>query len=153
MEWIEPKTDWGAKYNDIGEYIGDYFNVSDYERITNNLVIIRDMYIAYNKPRVPFEDFSDITVESLAYADDFNHIERNLEALIKGFGGLNRLIGYMKVYVDNGKTIDYDELNRIESLSLQIYELLPIEYRSQRQLEFSLGLENIGEFSTIASYV
>lgn len=153
MAWITPKTDWQARYNEIGDYIGDYFNVSDYNRICNNLSHIKELYLAYNKPDVAFENFDTIAVNDLAYAETFNKIERNMEALIKGFGGLNALIGQMKIYLDNGRTIDYTELNRIESLSLEIYKLLPIEYKAQRQLEFSLGLNNIGEFSTLAREV
>ena len=153
MAWITPKTDWKAKYNELGDYIGDYFNVSDYNRIINNLYMLNDLYLQYNKPQVAFETFDTIAVNDLAYAETFNKIERNMEALIKGYGGLNALIGQMKIYLNNGKTIDYDELNRIESLSLEIYELLPIEYKAQRQLEFSLGLNNIGEFSTLAGEV
>lgn len=148
--WIQPKTDWGAKYNELGDYIGDYFNVSDYNRICNNLLLLRDLYINYNKPKTNFFNFNDITINKLAYADDFNRIERNLEELIIKYGGFNSFIGQMKTYFDNGKTIDYNELNRIESLTLKIYEYLPFEYKSQRQIEFSLGLDNIGEFSTIA---
>lgn len=151
MAWITPKTNWKARYNEQGEYIGDYFNVEDYNRICGNLQLIKDLYIAYNKPSIDFETFTIINRQSLAYANDFNKIERNLEKLLKAFGGLNNLIGKMKTYLNNGRTIDYAELNRIESVSLELYELLPREYQAQRQLEFSLGLWNIGNFSTIAN--
>lgn len=153
MAWITPKTDWGAKYDSNGNYIGDYFNVSDYERITNNLLILKDLYISYNKPEIDFINPRSITIESLAYASDFNAIEKNAEELISHFGGLDDLVGHIKTYLDNGRTIDFNELNRIESLSLTIYELLPIEYRNEAHLEFSLGLQNIGEFSTLAREV
>ena len=153
MEWITPKTNWSVRLDSDGNYIGDFFNKSDYERIVNNLLYIKELYVTYKKPRVPFESFSDITYESLAYAEDINKIERNLERLIKYYGGLNALIGHIKTYVTNGKTIDFDELNRIEGLTLKIYEYLPIEYKHQRKLEFSLGLDNIGEFSTLTEGV
>lgn len=151
MAWITPKTNWKARYNEQGEYIGDYFNVEDYNRIINNLCILKDLYIQYNKPSINFETFTVVNRQSLAYAEDFNKIERNLEQLLKNFSGLNNLVGKMKKYVNNGRTIDYAELNRIEKASLGLYEVLPREYRSQRYLEFSLGLDNIGEFSTIAN--
>ena len=148
MAWITPKTDWQARYNDAGEYIGDFINVVDYNRICGNLQHLKNLYAEYNKPNPIFITFEDITVNSLAHSREWNIIENNLEELIKKYGGLNSLVGNKKTYVDNGKVIDYNELNRIESISLQIDNLLPLEYACQKQLQYSLGLDNIGIFST-----
>lgn len=150
MAWIQPKTNWQARYNESGEYIGDFLNVADYERICGNLQLIRDLYISYNKPSVILDTMETIDHTSLAYASQWNAIENNLEKLIIAFGGLLSLSGNKKIYIDNGRTIDYTELNRIENVSLLIYDYLPLEYNAERHLEFSLGLDNIGSFSTIA---
>ena len=37
MEWIEPKTDWKVEYDENGNYIGDYLNVKDLNRMLNNI--------------------------------------------------------------------------------------------------------------------
>lgn len=150
MAWTTPKTDWAIRYDENGEYLGDFLNVEDYNRICGNLQHIKNEFIDYNKPNIDFKAMEEITIRSLAYASQWNAIEENLEALIKGGSYTPIIISSGKRYVDNGRTIDYTELNRIESLSLQIHELLEIEYKAQRQLEFSLGLDNIGEFSTLA---
>lgn len=150
MAWTTPKTDWQATYDENGEYLGDFLNVADYERICGNLQHIKDLYIEYNKPNVTLDAMVSIDTSSLAYASQWNAIENNLEKLIIAFGGLLSLAGNKKIYIANGRTIDYNELNRIESISLQVYEYLPLEYNAERHLEFSLGLDNIGAFSTIA---
>lgn len=150
MAWITPKTNWRAIYDESGEYLGDFLNVADYERISGNLQHIKDLYIEYNKPNVTLDAMVSIDTSSLAYASQWNAIENNLEKLIIAFGGLLSLAGNKKIYIANGRTIDYNELNRIESISLQVYEYLPLEYNAERHLEFSLGLDNIGAFSTIA---
>lgn len=150
MAWQTPKTNWKATYDESGEYLGDFLNVADYERICSNLQLIRDLYITYNKPNVVLDYMETIDNTSLAYASQWNAIENNLEKLIVAFGGLLDLAGNKKIYIANGRTIDFNELNRIESVSLLINEYLPLEYNAQRQLEFSLGLDNIGVFSTIA---
>ena len=41
--WIEPKTDWSAQYSDTGRFIGDFFNITDYNRIKNNLLYLREL--------------------------------------------------------------------------------------------------------------
>ena len=42
MAWTTPKTDWKAEYSNIEIYLGDFFNVEDYNRIKNNLQYIDD---------------------------------------------------------------------------------------------------------------
>lgn len=153
MDWQTPKTDWKAKYNSEGDYIGDFLNLVDYRRICGNLQHIKEEYISYNKPNVSFQEFVKLTIESLAHSSEWNIIESNLEELIKNYGGLSDDIGKKKTFLDNGLVIDYDELNRIESISLKIKELLPIEYNAQKQLQYSLGLDNIGVFSQRADGV
>ena len=70
--WIQPKTDWIKD---------DYFNASDFNRIKNNLVCLRDIA---NKM---YEDFditslgNDKTYRDYFYADEINTIEDNFEKI------------------------------------------------------------------------
>ena len=110
MNWITPKTDWTAD---------DYFNVSDWDRIRGNLEFLHDFVCNF------FNSFSILptkekNVKSWLYASDLNTIERNLETINKLSVAVE--IGETKVFVDNGHSIDYVELNRIEQACLDIYE-------------------------------
>lgn len=151
--WRTPKTDWQTKYNELGEYTGDYLNVDDYTRIKENILFLKSQYAEYRKATPSIEPMETITFGKLCYAEEWNRIERNIEELLIKFGGLDKLIGDMKIYLNGGVIIDTEELNRIESLCLKIYEYLPVEYKEQSQLQFSLGLENIGIFSQRAEGV
>lgn len=41
--WKQPKTDWKIEYDENGDYIGDYFEVADYNRIKNNLAYLKNI--------------------------------------------------------------------------------------------------------------
>ena len=41
--WKQPKTDWKIEYDENGDYIGDYFEVADYNRIKNNLAYLKEL--------------------------------------------------------------------------------------------------------------
>jgi hypothetical protein len=136
MAWIEPKTDWKAVYEN-GQYVGDYFNATDFNRIKNNIEYLHEQA---NKLYQEFEigNLPDKTVEDFLYADELNTLEANLNELN------NRTVkqdyGTSPTYYTNGRTIDYTELNRIESSLKEIYELLYNQYNGRRMLTLNLGI-------------
>ena len=77
--WVTPKTDWQARYDSRGYYIGDYVNVEDYNRIKNNLLELREMAAAlWNKiPRVIVGEDKEVVDDY--YADEWNLIEDGLD--------------------------------------------------------------------------
>lgn len=52
MAWMQPKMDWESSYDSAGNYTGDYFNFTDYNRIKNNLTELR------NKAVLLYPEFS-----------------------------------------------------------------------------------------------
>lgn len=43
--WQTPKTDWTGTTTSSGEYVGDRFNATDFNRIKNNLDYLRELAI------------------------------------------------------------------------------------------------------------
>ena len=110
MKWVTPKTDWTAD---------DYFNVADWDRIRGNLEFLHD-FVCNFFSRFDIAPTATKTVKSWLYASDLNAIESNLEIINNLSVRID--IGETKTFVDNGHSIDYVELNRIERACLEIYE-------------------------------
>lgn len=146
MAWIEPKTDWSAQYSDTGLFIGDFFNVEDYNRIKNNLLYLRELStkLMNNVPVVTvgqdkhYPDGANPDFDNdHFFADEINLIEDGLEALDERMGFVD--FGDKQTFYDNGKFIDADELNRIERAELKMYNLLVSSIAGKLRLAFRLG--------------
>ncbi len=138
MAWSTPKTDWNGGTVD-GVYIGDRFNAVDFNRIKNNLEYLRELAIKM------YEEFSiqslgsDRTPKDFFYADEINALEDNLKTINNN--SLKRSYGNVPVYVDNGNTMDFKELNRLESAVLDLYEKLTNEYEGRRMFTWNFGMK------------
>lgn len=132
MEWIEPKTDWD---------ITDYFNIDDYGRIVNNIAYLKEYAktILLNLENVEFSEniVNDKTYSSMIYASEINAIEDKLEELNLKTYALN--IGEKKTYYPNEKTMNYDDLNRIETACLNIFKTISSHINEIQRLPFTLG--------------
>ncbi len=137
MEWITPKTDWYGHTDENGDYQGDRFNAEDYNRIKNNIQYLRDlavtMYVDFDiQDMGKDKDYADYP-----YADEINLIEDNLDVVAANT--LRKDYGTKQIYTDNGTFIDYNELNRIESATFDLYKYLIAQYEGRRMLTFRLG--------------
>lgn len=136
MAWIQPKTNWQGGH-DAGVYVGDHFNLADYNRIKNNLQELRDMAVKL------YAEFSIVTsadwtdYKTIPYPKDINQLEENLETIRSRTYAF--AIGAKKTYYGNVAAIDYKELNRIESATLMIYNNLKGQAEGKRRLSFRLG--------------
>ena len=129
MAWIEPKTDWTKN---------DRFNYSDYNRIKNNLNYLHDKVEQLVKP-VEIGDMGDDISSYLAYWDVnvFNLFETNLELLASSSYGKD--YGNKQTFYPNSVFPKYDEFNRIESATLDIYNMLNAQEAGLRKMPFVLG--------------
>lgn len=106
MEWITPKTNWVAT---------DHFNISDYNRIINNVFIVSclcsSLYESFE-----IEDMGDPINDYTGYwnVEYFNAIESNVENICKNLTDVNKT---KTTFYENGKFISYTELNRIEGIT------------------------------------
>lgn len=128
MAWIEPKTDWVSS---------DYINVEDYNRIIGNLTYLKDeldtLFIGIDKITTGEEK----AVKSRIFASEINAIETSLETL--NLETYNFDIGETKEYLPNTRTIDFVELNRIESAIFMLYEQMENHRQNLTRLAFTLG--------------
>lgn len=138
MAWTTPKTDWYGETVDR-VYRGDYFNASDFNRIKNNLEHLRDMSVEM------YDEYSinalgnDRNVGDYFYADEINSLELNLTTINNHT--LKRSYGAAPIFTENGNTIDFTELNRIESASLDLYNALMNQHNGRRMLTWNFGMK------------
>lgn len=139
MAWETPKTNWYGMTDTNGNYVGDRFNAVDFNRIKNNLTYLRELSIKL------YEEFSivslgaDRTPANYFYADEINQLEENLDTI--NVNTLQRSYGTPPVYVDNGNTPDFDELNRLESAILDLYDRLTNEFEGRRMFTWNFGMK------------
>ena len=129
MEWVEPKTSWKST---------DRFNISDYNRIKNNLSYLHELAVSLWKPFNISNMGEDLTDYAVYFdVDIFNYFESNLETINQNI--LTQDFGISQRFYDNAPFIKWDELNRIENTMLSMYELLQRQKLSIRKIPFRLG--------------
>ena len=139
MAWTTPKTDWHGGLDAEGLYEGDRFNATDFNRIKNNLAYLRDLAITL------YEEFSivslgnDRTPADYFYADEINQLEANLVTINQNT--INRSYGTAPTYVENGNTMDYTELNRLESATLDLYNRLTNQSEGRGMFTWNFGMK------------
>lgn len=128
MAWVTPKRDWTAR---------SYFNIEDYNRIKGNLEYLNGM-VNQVYPNMSIASMgADKTYSDYIYADEFNLFETNLILMRNWIVNLG--IGNAVIYSDNAPTPNYDELNRIESAMLKMYENLYGEINGRPMMQFTLN--------------
>lgn len=138
MAWSTPKTDWYGETTD-GVYSGDRFNAEDYNRIKNNLQCLRDLAVTI------YDEFDigsmggDKAVTDYFYADEINQLETNLATI--NANTLNLPYGDTPVYMSNGNTMDFTELNRLESATLDLYEKIKNRIEGRRMFQWNFGIK------------
>lgn len=138
MAWVTPKTDW---YGEVvgGVYVGDRFNAKDFNRIKNNLSYLRELAVKMYEEFTIHPLGSDRTPKDFFYADEINKIEQNLNTI--NSKTLKRSYGNTPVFADNGSTMTFAELNRIESATLDLYNRLTNQSEGRRTLEWNFGMK------------
>ena len=130
MAWITPKTDWKSS---------DYFNADDYNRIKNNLLQLSYMVgTLYITTDLDGDVLPDATYIDRPSAYKLNQIELRLASLADLVGAD---FGDSVTFSDFGLSIRFDELNRIESASLDLYNMVKNQLSALPMLSFRLGLQ------------
>ena len=136
--WETPKTDWHGEVVD-GVYVGDRFNAKDFNRIKNNLIYLRDLAVKMYEEFTIQTVSADKTVRDFFYADEINKMEQNLNTINNNT--LKRSYGNTPTYVDNGNTMDFAELNRLEGATLDLYEKLTNQADGRRMFTWNFGMK------------
>ena len=133
MGWTEPKTNWTAD---------DRLNAADYNRIKNNLTYLHELGTELY-PSFSIADLgADKDVTGHYFAKEFNDLEDSLDLI--NSKTYPRDYGNKQSFADNGPFIRYEELNRIESAILGIYNTLTSQKAGVNRLAFTLGIKRIG---------
>lgn len=137
--WQTPKTDWHGGVDANGVYEGDRFNAVDFNRIKNNLQHLRDMAVElYQEFTIPSLGV-DRTPRDYFYADEINQMEANLNTI--NANTLKLSYGASPVYIENGNTMDFAELNRLEGAILDLYDKLNNETNGRRMFTWNFGMK------------
>lgn len=140
MAWITPKTDWyGVTDTESGVYTGDRFNIEDFNRIKNNLDYLRELAIKMYDEFTIVSLGNDRTYSDYFYADEINQLEENLKTI--NSNTLQRSYGNPPIYVANGNTMDFTELNRLEGAILDLYDRLTNESEGRRMFTWNFGMK------------
>ena len=139
MAWITPKTNWNGGTAADGTYIGDRFNAVDVNRIKNNLDYLRELAIKLYDEFAINDLGSDRTPADYFYADEINQLEENLTIINNNT--LKRHYGTAPTYVNNGRTMDFTELNRLESAILDLYDRLTNQSEGRRKFQWNFGIK------------
>ena len=127
-EWITPKTDWTSE---------SYFNSEDYNRIIGNITYLKAYLDTLFYGLTNISTMEKKTATSLIYAREINAIETALETLTIETYKFN--IGETKEYIANTRTLDFVEINRIESAILLLYTQMINHKENLTRLAFTLG--------------
>lgn len=136
--WTTPKTDWIAT---------DYYNVSDYERIRDNILWLKDLadnvvdantvitktytYSVPDLTEMADKDYSDITFASVlnAIEDNFATINTNT----------HNIEDTRNTFEGNSAFYIYSLLNDIEEKIVTLHDYLLSDMVSMRKTQFTLS--------------
>lgn len=135
MPWQTPKTSWAA---------ADEFRLApDYERIKNNLLYLQTWAAQLTQASL-LQPMADYQISGLPYAEFFNRVEQNLATLATVI--YPRPDYETRSFLLGGRVWDWRDLDRIESMALQLYQDLAALAAAQRKCKFKLGGGLIGSF-------
>jgi len=140
--WQTPKTDWHGSVTASGQYVGDRFNAADFNRIKNNLDHLRGMAVELYESFTIVSLGDDRTPVDYFYADEINQLEANLNTI--NVNTLNRSYGEAPVYIENGNTMTFAELNRLEGAILDLYDRIGNAINGRRMLTWNFGMKGGG---------
>lgn len=137
--WQGPKVDWKVAYDENGDYLGDYFNAEDFNRIKNNIAYLYDVAKILFPDIKPVQNWQqDKTYRDYLYAEDMNTLVENLVKLAD-LMRVSMPLGDDEYYA-NYATMTHEELNRIEEWTDKIRDLLQNTVDGRRKLKFNLGI-------------
>lgn len=141
--WQTPKTNWLRS---------DYLTPVDWNRITGNMAYLKDFgqdYYSDLQSLVLEYDSGTKTVSDWIFPSELNAIENDLENI--NLASVQIDIGQKPLFEAYGYAVTWTELNRIESMTLAIYEeirilgvLSIVPYRSGTDWILSPSASDIG---------
>lgn len=149
--WIEPKTDWKVEYDENGNYIGDYLNAKDLNRMSNNVsYLIRECKSLYETKGL-FDDVPSYTA-TIGEILDINP----LLTLVYTIQAINRFVRSKEVkdiintsvlnISQNSQTPTWEFYNAVERITKLEHEQMVKVANDKRKLKYQFGIPNTGGF-------
>lgn len=151
MEWIEPKTDWKVEYDENGNYIGDYLNVKDLNRISINVSYLIEECKSLYETKGVFDDVPSNTAiigETLYIAP--------LLTLVRTIRAVNRFVRSKEVtdiintrvlnISQDSQTPTWEFYNAVERIIKLEHEQMVKIANNKRKLKYQFGIPNTGGF-------
>lgn len=133
---LTPYTAWAIRYDSEGEYLGDFFNVEDYDRIKQNIEYLRE-YAYFLYGGFTMRDMVAVTVESYGYASTIDALDANLEAIAANTFRPPDMLP-VKQWRGNQPPPGPDDWNRIENTCLLLFEQFEWQAACRPKLAFEL---------------
>lgn len=129
VEWKDPKTDWKST---------DRFNISDFNRIKNNILWLREKAEKLYK-KFDTEDMGEDITSYTGYwiVEYFNAFEKNVDKINSVI--YTQELGTAQRFFENGAFIKWDELNRIEIACSKMKNILDRQEAGLSRLSIRLG--------------
>lgn len=150
MEWIEPKIDWKVEYDEKGNYIGDYLNAKDLNRMSSNVsYLIRECKSLYETKGL-FDDIPSYTA-TIGEILDINP----LLTLVYAIRGVNRFVRSKEVteivntsllLTSRNQTPTWEFYNAVERITKLEHEQMVKVANHKRKLKYQFGIPNTGGF-------
>ena len=129
MAWTTPKTNWSN---------GDFYNIEDWQRMRDNAEYLCDACNAVNgtniESKLPWKELNDIL-----YYEDMNDL---YSAVMKVASVYEK--DYRFNFTANMSMLGAEELNRFESLELELYNYMKSQLSMLPRLAVVLGRKHIG---------
>lgn len=152
MEWIEPKTDWKVEYDENGNYIGDYVNVEDVNRMINNLknVAVRIRKILFSNHVFDVEYLQDVIRGNILNRIYFKSLQDTIGEMlvyIYDIEATKLFNQYIASTMDNTVMLPtWEWYNAVERITKMLDNDIKRIQNDKRKLKYRLGIPNTGGF-------
>lgn len=149
MEWIEPKTDWKVEYDGNGNYIGDYLNAKDLNRMLSNLnYLIDDCVSIYDRNDLFHYREPDVTVGELLHIDLLLGITYYIQLINRYVRSteVKKIIDTRVLRISRDNTPTWEFYNAVEQIMKLEHEQMIKTVNDKRKLKYRLGIPNTGGF-------
>ena len=149
--WIEPKTDWKVEYDENGNYIGDYLNAKDLNRMSSNVSYLIQECKSLYETKGLFDDVPSYTA-TIGEILDINP----LLTLVYTIRDINRFVRSEEVkdiintrvlnISQNSQTPTWEFYNAFERITKLEHEQMVKVANDKRKLKYQFGIPNTGGF-------
>ena len=150
MEWIEPKTDWKVEYDENGNYIGDYVNAEDINRMINNLknIAAQIRQILFSNHVFEVEYLPDVIRGDMLDRVYFKSLQDTIGSMlvyIYDIEATKLFNQYIASTMDNTVMLPtWEWYNAVERITKMLDTDIKRIQNDKRKLKYRLGIPNTG---------